>query len=754
MKKVLANSLKPTPIVVYPKSESPEPAKIQAGGTGAKKQLAKHPSFALPTGGSGIIAVGESDMAIPEIAAAEFTNDSAGIKEQLRTVSEVVINLAQQLMQIQDSLARSESVEVQPTALPFALADIREPAAGTLRRRELKISAAMDPRLQFACARRQLGLPERSLASATAEELAVFAKVSDLAAWEALSEVRGGATLGPADDGTTLVTARIAVSRIEAVRAQPCVRSLKSSQPLQHALADTTLEMGTRPADYPAHTAPDGGRGVVVGIVDFGCDFAHLNFRHPDGSTRLLALWNQSGSANASSPFGYGRLYSAADLNAALTQPDPYAALGYGPAVLPPNQGTHGTHVMDIAAGNGGGTNIPGNAPHADLVFVDAAASDIPWAGPDSTRSSFGDSVQMLEAVKFIFDTAGNRPCVVNLSLGTNGGPHDGTTLVEQGLDALVRAQPNRAVVIAASNSYDAGIHAAGTVPAGGTHDLVWNSPAGQVDRELEIWLPGAAQVAAEILAPDGTSLGLAEPGTNLSLTDARRLVVFASNRLTEPNNRDNTVSIYVAGGVPGGDWIVRLHSRNGVAAPFHAWIERQDREQSHFQPPLDNSHTIGSISCGHESIAVGSFDAHKSGRPLSFFSSAGPTRDGRNKPEISAPGHAVVAARSRSGGGTTRMSGTSMAAPAVTGLVALLLAEARRRNLNLSSAQIREALIQSARLNPPAHAPGAWDPRYGHGRVHISALATLAGPPAPNTVPPRPPTPRRKPTKREPDNR
>ena len=626
------------------------------------------------------------------------------------------------------------AVEMAWQAARAILPVVRSVGLGALHRYELGIATGMDARLQVACARRRMGLPGRSLVSAAADELAVVAKVSDVAAWEALSEVRGGGTFGTAEDGTTLVTARIPVKRIEEVRAQSFVLSLKASHPLQRSLVATTAEMGCRPADYPAQTAPDGGAGVIVGVVDFGGDFAHENFRNADGSTRLLALWNQGGQGGAAGPFGYGRLHTRAEINAALKAANPYAKLGYRPA-----NAAHGTHVMDIAAGNGRGTGTPGNAPKADLIFVEAAASDIAWAGPDSTRQSFGDSVQMLEAVKFIFDQAGDRPCVVNLSLGTNGGPHDGTTLVEQGLDVMVRARPNRAVIIAASNSFADGIHAAGIVPQGGTFDLTWQMQLGRLDRELEIWLPGAARVAAEILAPDGRSLGIAEPGSNLSLGDGNQLALFASNRLLEPNNKDNTISIYVAGGVPGGDWKVRLHSRNNVAAPFHAWIERQDKEQTNFPAPQDNSHTIGSISCGRESIAVGSFDAHKSSRPISYFSSAGPTRDGRQKPEVSAPGHGVVAARSLSGNGTTNMSGTSMAAPAVTGLVALLLAEARRRGLGLSSAQIRDALIQSARLNPPAHAAGQWDPQYGLGRAHISALTKLSGgavPAAPAKMP------------------
>lgn len=631
------------------------------------------------------------------------------------------------------SLLKGSARSATQAALPM----VKKLVISALRRTNFHISAAMDPRLQVACARRCMGKPSRAMANTTAEEVAVVARVSDVHTWESLSEVRVGSILGEAAEGGILVTGRIPVSRIEAVREQPFVRSLKASQPLRRTLAETVVEMGTRTQDYPAQTAPDGGAGVVVGIVDYGCDFAHQNFRNADGSTRLLGIWDQYGTPKAGSPFGYGRFYTAKEINAALKKADPYKALGYGPP-KEEKDGTHGTHVMDIAAGNGRGSKVAGNAPKADLLFVEIAANDIENTVEETTRQSFGDSVQMLEAVKFIFDQAGDRPCVVNVSLGTNGGPHDGTTLVDQGLDAQVKAKPNRAVVIAASNSYADGIHAAGKVPVGGLLDLVWQTELGKYGRELEIWLPGASQVAVELLGPDGTSLGVVEPGTNLPLADGDQLAVFISNRVDEPNNGDNTISIYVAGGVPAGDWTVRLHNRKGPAASFHAWIEREDRDQSHFTGTLDNSHTIGSISCAQEVIAVGSYDAHKTTKPLSYFSSAGPTRDGRKKPEISAPGHVVVAARSRSGTGTTTMSGTSMAAPAVTGLVALLLSEAKRRGLKLASKDIRSALIQGAQLNPPKHAAGGWDARYGFGRANIASLEQLGGNPPPISASPK----------------
>ena len=163
----------------------------------------------------------------------------------------------------------------------------------------------------------------------------------------------------------------------------------------------------------------------------------------------------------------------------------------------------------------------------------------------------------------------------------------------------------------------------------------------------------------------------------------------------------------------------------------FHAWIERNDQSQSAFVQPHDNTHTLGSISCGQLSLVVGSYDAHKPAKPLSWFSSAGPTRDGRQKPEVSAPGHDVLAAHSRTGTGVTRKSGTSMAAPAVTGTVALLLSEAAARGQTLDAASIRRLVIDAARDNPPP--AGAWHDRYGHGRIDAAAaLGALGAVPAP----------------------
>jgi subtilisin family serine protease len=594
-----------------------------------------------------------------------------------------------------------------------------------LRSRTSDINPAMDPRLQVALARHRMGMPRIAFASVGASQIAVLARVNDLQQWEAISEVRAGATIGrAADDHTYIVTARIPINRIEYVRQQQCVVSLKASQPLRPNLASTTQEIGVRPAQLPPNTASDGGKGVVLGVVDFGCDFAHKNFRLANGKSRILAIWDQSGIARPTSPQGYGRLYVKDEIDAALKTIDPYRRLGYSPREdFGAQIGTHGTHVMDIATGNGLGSGVPGCAPEADIVFVESSTSKLPWFGPEAVGQSLGDSVQMIEAVRYIFEFAGTRPCVVNLSMGTNGGPHDGTTLVDQSFDALVRSAPNRAIVIAASNSYADGIHAEVAIPPSGTTELIWRTPPSVDGHEIEIWLPANARVAIELIAPDGTSLGIVEADRNLEIKAEDQLVAYIANRIDDPNNRENFIGVFIAGGVPEGSWKVRLHSQVSDALTGHAWIERYDSAQSSFANPSPR-YTLGSISCGRDTIVVGSYDAHKPTLPISYFSSAGPTKDGRQKPEVSAPGHDVVAARSRSGNGVTTKSGTSMAAPAVSGLIALVLAEALRKNTPLTVTDIRQRIITTARLNPPGGPAGTWDERFGAGRISSGAVA------------------------------
>ncbi|MCW5802918.1 MAG: S8 family serine peptidase [Deltaproteobacteria bacterium] len=242
-----------------------------------------------------------------------------------------------------------------------------------------------------------------------------------------------------------IATIRVRRGDLPALRADPAVASLEAPR----AMAPEGQEP-SRPRGRALRSLGKGqpsGRGTVIGVVDWGCDVTHPNLQTRDGRTRLLALWDQRarGSARAPAPYGYGVVHTRRAIDRALAGDDVFGALDYDPAdVDDDGRGTHGTHVIDIAAG-APRAGPGGVAPHADLVFVHLAALS---RGPRHIASS----VCLLEAIGFIARAAGARPWVTNLSLGSHAGPHDGTTLVEQALDEIVTRGPGRVIVQSCGN--------------------------------------------------------------------------------------------------------------------------------------------------------------------------------------------------------------------------------------------------------------------------------------------------------------
>jgi subtilisin family serine protease len=468
------------------------------------------------------------------------------------------------------------------------------------------------------------------------------------------------------------------------------------------------------------------GQGVVVGVVDWGFDFAHPDFRYADGTTRLLALWDQSAPSGPGSPapYGYGMVYMPGRINSALASRDPYGSLGYHPADSDlEGNGTHGTHVMGIAAGNGRAGGPAGMAPNADLVFVHLTAFE------QAGAADLADSATLLEAVDFTQRVAGPRPWVVNLSMGQCGEQHDGTTLIEQGLDAALGASPGRAIVQSAGNYWASRLHSSGRLDPDERRVLRWRVPRGAA-HEVEVWYSGSDSFIVELRTPSGELAGRAAPGERARLSAGGRRSGDLFHRIREPNNFDNHIVVTLYEGAPTGEWRLALVGRVVKDGRFHAWIQRDplsEQAQSIFGSGDANPYfTTGSICNGRRTIAVGAYDAHKGGRPVAPFSSAGPTRDGRFKPDLLAPGVSVLSARSapdeeRAGSGLlVRQTGTSMAAPHVAGTVALML-EAARRPLQID--KIHELLLATTERTT-AESPNV---RCGNGYLDVEAAVRAA---------------------------
>ena len=438
------------------------------------------------------------------------------------------------------------------------------------------------------------------------------------------------------------------------------------------------------------------GKNTVVAALDWGIDFASPAFRRNDGTTRLLAIWDQSVSMSNNKPntYGYGQIYLREEINKALQENNPYSTLNYHPSKGDPlRTGAHGTHVLDIAAGSKREINkikIQGVAPDADLIFVHLGAQKI------GGISNLGDSVRILEALDFVNHTAGEMPWVANLSVGSHGGPHDGTTPVERGMDNLISESPGRAICMSTGNYKRSRVHTHGRLRPGGKRVFTWIVDSADITpNELEVWYSGKDVFTVNIQSPNGFEFS-ANLGEKTSMLIDNRQIGKIYHRKNEPNNHDNHMDIFLYQDAPSGRWKVTLQEKTVINGNYHVWIER-DRGSSRNQSRLSKKdvtldYTTGSICNGTKTIAVGAFDSINQNE-LAPFSSCGETRDGRQKPDCLAPGVQILAARSTPKyskipiSGIVEKSGTSMAAPHVTGTLSLVF-EAASKKLNISETQ------------------------------------------------------------------
>jgi len=391
----------------------------------------------------------------------------------------------------------------------------------------------------------------------------------------------------------------------------------------------------------------------------------------------------------------------------------------------------HGTHVAGIAAGNGNpaanghpaGTFL-GVAPEADLLVV-----------RNLSEHSLGDSAQVLDAVDYLLRRAGEdgRAIVINHSQGDNLGPHDGSSLLERGIDHLMD-RPGRAMVKSAGNAGDKAVHARGTVAQGATVEVVFEVPPGDDTPDtIDLWYSGSDEFAFELRTPKPASALSARvqpdtPARTLLLPNGNE--VFVESSTEYPFNGDNRIYLQLLPGtktyVESGTWHLVLTGTTVVDGRFDAWIELGTRVPRFTGPEVTPEGTITVPGTGRRVITVGAYVtvAQQGVGGLASFSSRGPTRDGRDCPLLCAPGEEVTSALAEPSGPAFfhPKSGTSMAAPHVAGTVALMLS----KNPALDEARIRQILQSCARrddhttLQPPRV-------EWGSGKLNAAACYAAA---------------------------
>lgn len=462
------------------------------------------------------------------------------------------------------------------------------------------------------------------------------------------------------------------------------------------------------------------GNGVIVAIIDTGIDWDHPDFRNASDQTksRILRIWDQTltpqTGETAPAGFNFGVEYTQAQINDEIDG----APAGF---VREKDNDGHGTHVAGIAAGNGAAlsTKYSGLAPNADIVIIKAG---------DGTFST-SNIISALDYLKNLASSLG-KPIVVNMSFGSQNGAHDGTDPLEKAIDNFTDTAAGRVVVVASGNENGDNIHKQITLAGSANTAFTLQVPTTTLSSSEDVfqftaYANDTGSLNVLVTAPDGTqATSLSSNGTTIFGSNAK---VYISNYI-DPESGDRKVQVYVTRTTTStdvsGTWTIELTNTTSTTQTIDGWLDTKGDDFSDITVTGgDSNYLVGTPGSATKAITVGAYMSkidwyggsatgnagysYNNGiqDDIAGFSSIGPRRDNVQKPNITANGQAVVSCLSSDSNlansspymvvnGLYRVEqGTSMASPAVTGCVALLL----QKKPGATFAQIKTAITTTA---------------------------------------------------------
>lgn len=495
------------------------------------------------------------------------------------------------------------------------------------------------------------------------------------------------------------------------------------------------------------------GSGVVIGIIDTGVDLTHPDLQDSAGNTRVKHLWDQRKPVAANTPpaYGYGQEWNNTEIDAGAASSS-NDAQGFG----------HGTHVTGIAAGDGSanGKN-KGVAPKADIIEV---AFDF----NNTTDPTY------IDAVDYIFTKADalGKPCVINASLGDYYGSHDGYDLQSQLISNLLNMQSGRVMVAAAGNAGSLSFHLGYNVSTDTSFTWMRHNPAYQA-LYFQVWGDTATfknidyTIGADVNTTSNSyrgrmsfrdifyNLGIFKQDTLFSTSGNRLAIVQSFGSIQGPayllelniipdsssyqwrfmttgSGRLDMWKFYDGTGQPG---YVNTNLPSAAVVP----------DIVHYKLPDSLSTMVSGFQCLDNVITVGNYgnrgnyvdingntytDATVTPGEIALNSSWGPTRDGRIKPDVAAPGGLMLscgqlslltiwatqpgnAPKIAQGGFHFRDGGTSSSSPVVAGIAALYL----QQNPTATALQVKNAIIQCA-VQDNFTGNNLPDVIWGHGKA------------------------------------
>ncbi len=389
------------------------------------------------------------------------------------------------------------------------------------------------------------------------------------------------------------------------------------------------------------------GKGVIIGFIDSGIDYTHPAFMDSEGNTRIEYIYDLNNEA----------VYDKDQINMAIKSPDPFS-------IVPENDITgHGTHVVgDACAGGRIANKYRGAAPEASIMMVKGG------------RGNWILSSEIMKGLKFLLDKSKelDMPLVVNISLSTNNGGHNGSSLLEQYISTVANLE-RITIVVAAGNEGDAGHHTGDSLQQ--IQSESFNVAEDERTLAINMYTAILPEISINIIGPTGQRSGDIKitQGYTSGNIGRDRYDIYVSG--PKPFELESEVQIILSSissnYLIGGTWSIEINVLNNYSGRYSIWLPISEGLNPKTRFVNSNQlNTLGIPATVTNVIAVGSYNAITDN--LSTFSGRGSESSCLQliRPDLVAPGENILGPLK--GGGYDSKTGTSMAAPQVAGICAL----------------------------------------------------------------------------------
>ncbi|MDE6641083.1 MAG: S8 family peptidase [Acetatifactor sp.] len=463
------------------------------------------------------------------------------------------------------------------------------------------------------------------------------------------------------------------------------------------------------------------GRGCVIVFIDTGIDYTNPVFRNPDGSSRILAIWDQTiQTGTAPEGFLYGSEYSREEIDRALQSEDPYE-------IVPSrDENGHGSNLAAVAAGSilGNGMEYMGVAPEADIVVVKLKeCKDYLrefYLIPRNVPAYQENDIMLAVLYGDGFAKSFQKPVIFCIGLGTNYGDHAGSSALSRYLD-MTAVKRSRAVVVCGGNEGNAAHHYQGNLispesPGASREAVEVRVGPGSDGFLLELWGNLPDIVTVSVRSPGGETIPPIRLGVQDIITYGfiyERTRITIAGTLVETASGEELITMRVQAPTPG-IWTFVVEAARDMDVHngrFNMWLPIRQFLNSEvtFLKPSPYT-TLTEPAMASDVISVSTYD----GVTRSFYieSGRGFTRTGEINPDFAAPGVNVSVIRGK-------QTGSSLAAAITAGAVAQFMqwAVVEGNNIFVESREIKNYFVRGATRSYDVNYPNR---EWGYGQLNL----------------------------------